>query len=303
MLPFCDGSDLGGSLRNPGNFNNLIGLRPSPGRVPIWPAGSHWNPLGVYGPIARSAEDCALLLYAQSGGDARNPISLWEDPRVFLANLSRDFKGVKVAYSLDMGGLPMQAEVKRVLAQGLHYLQDLGVELLEDCPDFSEADAAFAVLRAFFAAQTWGPSYRKHRDKMKDTAIWNIEKGLALSAQEVSDALLAQSRVYERMRVFMQDYAFFVGPVNQVLPFDIDTPYPRDIEGVPMHDYVEWMQSASRITTSLHPALSCPIGFSQTGLPVGLQIVGRYRDELGLLQFAHAIEQLTQLAQRRPELA
>ncbi len=302
MLPFADGSDLGASLRNPANFCNLIGLRPTPGRVPVWPAIDAWNNTAVHGPIARTAQDTALLLFAQSGGDRRVPNAIWEDPAQFLKPLRRDFKGVRVAWSPTVGGAPVEKEVAGELYASLKQFEALGCIVEEAEPSFEETDECFDVLRAHLLAQVHAATISKYRAQMKDTAIWNIERGLALTNAEITEATRAHTRIYDRFRAFMERYEFLLCPCNQVLPFSIDQPYVTEINGVQLANYLEWMKTCYRITMTAHPALSVPVAFSSTGLPIGMQIVGRYRDELGLLQLAHAVESVNPLHQKLPPM-
>jgi amidase len=303
LMPFADGSDLGGSLRNPGNFNHVFGLRPSPGRVPGYPAKNHWIGLSVLGPIARTAADAAFLLAAMAGEDRRAPLSIAEDPAVFLRPLDRDFRGVRVAYSRTLGGLPVDRQVAAAIDAGVQYLETLGCIVEEAEPDFAaDADRSFDVLRALSLAERYGDLLQSHRGELKDTAIWNIERGFALTALDVIEADRARSRAYDAMRAFLERYEFLVAPVNQVAPFPVDQPYVTEINGEKMSSYVEWMRSCTRITSTSHPAASVPCGFTPDGLPVGLQVVGRYRAEWSVLQLAHALEQVNPHARRTPPL-
>jgi amidase len=300
MLPFADGSDLGASLRNPANFCNAIGVRTTPGRAPSWPTPDLWSTLSVRGPIARNAQDAALLLYAQAGGDRRVPMSIWEDPAPFLQTLERDFRGVRIAWSPTLGGAPVEREVRATIEAGLKHFEAMGCIVEEAEPDLTETDECFDVLRALRLAVNYGPLLEPHRALMKDTAIWNIERGLALTSAEIAEATRQHARIFERMRSFMERYAFLLAPVNQVLPFPVDQPYVTEINGQKLANYLEWMKTCYRITVTAHPALSAPIGFSSAKLPVGIQIIGRYRDERGILQLAHALEQRLPLWRELP---
>jgi amidase len=300
MLPFADGSDIGGSLRNPGNFNHVLGLRPSPGRVPDAPSVEGWHGLSVLGPIARTASDAAFLLAAMAGPDARDPLSIAEDPAAFLRPLDRDLRGVRVAVSRTLGGLPVDPEVARVLQEGVALLQQQGCIVEEEEPDFAGADLAFDTQRALFFAARYAPLLAAHRHEMKDTAVWNIEQAAALTPQRIIEASLARTRVFHAMRAFLERHEFLIAPVNQVPPFPVGKPFVTEINGVTMGSYIEWMRSCTRISITSHPAASVPCGFTRSGLPVGLQVVGRYRDEFGVLQMAHAIERANPHAARRP---
>jgi amidase len=138
---------------------------------------------------------------------------------------------------------------------------------------------------------------------MKDTVVWNIEEGLRLSGLDVSRAQAKHARLFQRVREFLEHYDFLVLPVSQVVPFPIEVEWVKEINGIEMDTYIDWMKSCSFISLTEHPAMSVPCGFTPEGLPVGIQIVGRYRREMELLQFAHAFEQATQVSERRPSLA
>jgi amidase len=305
MLPFADGSDLGGSLRNPGNFCNVVGLRPTPGRVPAYPAADAWASLGVLGPIARSVDDAAFLFAAMAGPDARSPIGITEDGARFAKPLERDFRKVRVAWSRNLGGLPVDPRVTAVLESRRRVLEDLGCIVEEAEPDLSGADEAFHVLRALGYLQRYAGLLEKHRAVIKDTVVWNIEEGLRMDAARVARAMNLRSDLFRRMREFLQRYEFLCLPVNQVPPFAASTEWVREIDGVKMQTYIDWMKSAYFITMTSHPAISVPAGFTgdEPPLPVGLQVVGRYRDDFGVLQLARAFEGETRVADRRPPLS
>jgi amidase len=302
MLPIADGSDHGGSLRNPGNFNNIVGFRPSPGRVPNWPTQMPWFAHSVKGPLARTVADTALLLSAMAGPDARAPISVETPGEVFRRPLERDFSGVRVAYSPDLGGLPVDPRVRAVLAGQVQVFRDLGCQVEEVSPDLTDADDIFMTLRAWSFAANSGPLLAQHRDRIKETVVWNIEEGLRLSADDLSRAELKRGALYQRVRAFMEEYEFLICPVNQVPPFDVEIEYPTEIDGVTMENYIAWMKSAYYITVTGLPALSVPCGFTTEGLPVGVQIVGRWHADFTVLQFAHAFEQVTGVGKQRPSL-
>ncbi|MFL6581163.1 MAG: amidase [Burkholderiales bacterium] len=303
MLPLADGSDLGGSLRNPASFCNVVGLRPSAGRVPNWPSVSAWFNLAVVGPMARTVQDIALFMASISGPDARSPISLQDNPTMFSLPLQRDFKGVRVAWSADLGGLPMEPEVVRVMQSQRETLSDLGCVVEDATPDLRDAHEIFSVLRAWNFYMSYGELFKTKRALMKDTVIWNIEQGARLTGPEVGVAEARRTELFHRMREFMKKYDFLIAPVAQVLPFSVDVPYPTRIEGVALDSYIDWMRSCYYITVTSAPALSVPCGFSGGGLPVGLQIVGRYQDDFGVLQLGAAFEQATGCWKKRPAIA
>jgi amidase len=302
MLPFADGSDLAASLRNPGNYCNVVGFRPTPGRVPSYPVANAWDTQPVAGPMARTVADAAFLLAAMAGPDPRVPISIMESGKVFAASLSRKFKKTRIAWSKDLGGLPMDPRVTAVLEKQRKVFTDLGCIVEDACPDFAGATEAFETLRAISFSQRLAPLMQTHRALLKDTVIWNIERGLALDGASVARAEGLRTELFHRMRRFLEEYEFLLAPVNQLPPFPVEQPYPTEIAGVKMSNYLDWMKSCYYITITSHPAISVPAGFTGDAkpLPVGLQIVGRYRDDFGVLQLAHAFEGATQHWKRQP---
>lgn len=300
MLPLADGSDMGGSLRNPANFCNVVGFRPSPGRVPIYPSGFGWQTLAVDGPLARTVGDAALLLSAMAGPDPRSPISLQDAGELFARPLERDFKGTRIAWAPHCWGLPFEQDVRRIVNEQSGVFEALGCVVEQAEPDLSDADEIFKTLRAWSFEASRADDYAKHRAWLKDTVIWNIEAGQTLTGPQLARIEQKRTELYQRMRGFMQKYEFLILPVSQVLPFDVSLPYPTEISGVPMTTYIDWMKSCYYISVTGHPALSVPCGFTAQDLPVGLQIVGRHRDDWGVLQLGHAYEQATGCWKRRP---
>jgi amidase len=291
MLPIADGSDMGGSLRNPASFCHVVGLRPSPGRVPTWPAATGWSTLSVDGPMARSVADAALMLSALAGPDPRSPIALADAGRSFAAPLDRDFKGVRIAWWHDLGGVPVDRRVKQVVNAQRRTFESLGCTVDEAEPDFVDFDEVFKSVRGLAFITGVADRVAPHRELVKDTILWEIDRGQRLTAQDIGRAEMKRTELYHRMRRFMERYEFFVLPATQVPPFDVNQPYVTEIEGVAMETYIDWMKSCYFISIVGNPAISVPCGFTPEGLPVGLQIVARHRDDWGLLQMAHAFEQ------------
>ena len=302
LLPLADGGDMGGSLRNPANFNNVVGFRPSPGVVPNAPSSLPFGSLTVSGPMARNVADAALLLSVIAGEDARDPASLPIDAAGFAAPLGRDLRGVRIAWCPDLGGLPLDRRVRSVIDARRSVFEELGCIVEEAQPDLRGADDVFQTLRAFSVATLLGPLLERFRAQLKPEAIWNIEKGQALSGVDVGRAMGAQATLLDRMRSFFERHDFLVCAVNQVPPFDAALDWPKSIEGVEMEHYIAWMKSAYWITATLHPAISVPAGFTPEDLPVGIQIVGRARGDRGVLELAHAFETATGFGRRRPAL-
>ena len=302
MLPFADGSDLAASLRNPGNFCNVVGFRPTPGRVPGYPEGNAWNTLSTLGPIARTVSDCAFLLAGMAGPDARAPTAIPEPGDIFLKPLSRKFRKTKIAWSPDLGGLPVEPDVSSILDQQRKVFADLGCAIEDAEPDFSGATECFETLRSVGFINRVGPLFKDHADKLKDTVRWNVEEGRRRSAEDVARAEGLRTQIFQRMRRFLETYDFLVCPVNQLAPFPAEMEWPREVAGRKMGNYLDWMKSCYYISVTAHPCISVPAGFTPAGLPVGIQIVGRYRDDFGVLQLAHAFEAATEIWKRRPEL-
>ncbi len=302
MVPIADGSDMGGSLRNPAAFCNVVGLRPSPGRVPTWPSDAPWSTLSVEGPMARTVEDTALMLAAISGPDPRSPISLSGPGTAFSGPLDRDFGGVRVAWSRDLGGLPFDPRVTAAFDDCRGIFEDLGCVVEETVPDFSDADEVFKAWRAWQFELSYGRLLDEHREELKDTVVWNIEEGRRLSGPKLAEAERKRAALYHRVREFMETYEFLVLPTTQVPPFDVDQRYVTEIAGTKLDTYIDWMRSCYYITVTGLPAISVPGGFTLEGLPVGLQIVGRHRDDWGVLQLAHAFEKFVHLQHKKPSL-
>ena len=298
MVPIADGSDTGGSLRNPPSWCNVVGIRPAPGRVPV-ESGS-WSPLSVQGPLARSVADLALFLSAIAGPDPRSPLSIQEDGARFRASLDRNFKGVRVAWWRGLGGIPFEPEIRRVVDGQRRVFEQLGCIVEDAEPDFEGVAEAFPVLRYAANHPQYAPLVAQNPAWVKDTIKFEVAEAERLKASDIGRALARQARMHEQSRQFFERFEYFVLPVTQVVPFDVTTEYPTAINGVAMTSYVDWMRSCWYITFMANPAMSVPAGFTSDGLPVGIQLVGRHRSEWSLLQLAHAFEQATQHGRRRP---
>jgi amidase len=289
MLPIADGSDMGGSLRNPASFCSVVGMRPSPGVVPSWPVADAWSTLSVDGPMARSVADVALMLVAIAGPDPRSPVS--STAPLGGAPLERDCRGARIAWWTSLGGAPVDPRVRRVVNEQRRLFEALGCCVDEAEPDFTDFDAVFKTVRALAFLTGVAPRIGARRSEVKDTIRWEIERGERLTAAEIASALTRRTELFHRMREFMARYEFFVLPTTQVPPFDVTQAYPSEIDGVRLETYIDWMQSCYFISIVSNPAISVPCGFTDEGLPVGLQIVGRHQDDWGVLQIARAFEQ------------
>jgi len=302
MVALADGTDFGGSLRNPASFCNIVGMRPSPGRVPSWPESLGWYSLTVAGPMARSVQDLALAMAAMSGPDDRSPISLEAPGDIFLQPLEKSFKNCKIAFSANLGGLPVEPEVASVVESSRAIFQEIGCQVENDEPNIADADEIFLLWRAWRAELRVTPLLDKYRKQLKDTVIWNAEQGLQITGPQLVRAEAKRTELYHRLREFFKKYEFLVLPTSQVAPFSIDQEFPPEINGIKMNTYIEWQKSAYLISTLGNPAISVPAGFTNSGLPIGIQIVGRHRDDFGVLQLAHAFEKKTFFANRKPTI-
>jgi len=302
MVPLADGSDMGGSLRNPPNFCNVVGIRPSPGRVSNVPARLGWFTLSVPGPVARNVTDCAFFLSVLAGYDHHSPISIDQRGAQFAQPLGdRSFQGVRVAMFKDLG-LPWEPEVKSAVQAQRKVFESLGCIVEEAEPDFADANECFLAWRHWSVELAFGDLLPTHGDQLNEYVHWHVEEGRKLTGPYLSRVEAKRTALYQRLCGFKGEYEFFVLPVNQVLPFEVDTHYPTEISGVKMENYLAWMKSAYYISATGNPAMSVPCAFSTSGLPIGIQIVGRQHDEWGLLQLAYAFEQATNIGKRRPAL-
>ena len=302
MLPLADGTDMGGSLRNPASWCNVVGFRTSPGRVPVWPRKMLYNPLGVAGPIARHVADAALLLSAMAGPDRRAPLSIETSGNRFRDTLDRDFKGTRIAWSPTLGGYPVDSAVLDVCDTAVTRFSELGCTVEEAAPDFRDTDEIFRTLRAFSFAMTHEGHIRDHREALKDTVIWNTEKGLALDGMDVVHAEVKRAALLDRVVEFFDRFDYLVCPTTQVPPFSVDTEWVREIDGVKLDTYFDWMAACYVITVTGCPSISVPAGFTPDGLPIGIQIVAPPKCDFEALQLAHAYEGVADFAAHRPPL-
>lgn len=303
MQPLADGSDMGGSLRNPASYCNVVGFRPSPGRVPTWPEETAWATMAVQGPMARNVADTALLLSVMAGPDPRSPISLETPGRTFRRSLHRDPAELRVAWSPDLGGrLPVEPAVAAVVEDAAHVFAELGSEVEVDCPDFSGAEEVFRTLRAWQFEAGLGAVLAREPDRVKPDLADNIRQGVGLLGTDIARAEKLHSALFHRMRVFFERYDVLLLPVSQLAPFPVEWEWPREVAGEEMHSYLDWMRSSYYVSATGCPALSVPGGFTPGGLPVGVQIVGAHRADFTVLQAGYAFEQATLYGERRPEL-
>ncbi len=302
LLPVADGSDFGGSLRNPAAFCNVVGLRPTPGRVPAFPSRNPWFDMPVQGPMARTVADVALMLSTLVGDDPRVPLALGEPGSTFYPVADIDPRSLRVALTPTLGGLPVVAPIRAAMEAMGRAVGSMGARVELDAPDLTGAREIFHVLRANSFRERFALLPPAERAQLKDTIIWNLEAGEALTMADIDRAWSERAALLQRVASFFDRYDFLLSPTTQVLPFSVDEPYVREIDGVTMTDYLDWMQSCAQLTVTGCPSISIPGGFSDDGLPIGLQITARPRAEARLLAFASRIEAQTGFAARLPML-
>jgi amidase len=294
------GSDLGGSLRTPASFCSVIGLRPSPGRVAAGPREQNFDTLSVNGPMARNVEDVALMLDAMAGWSIEDPISLAKPDEPFLTAARKRKQPKRVALILAPAGLPIEPEVVAACRAAAEKLAQAGIIVEEASPDFGGVGQAFQTLRAVDFSSSMGALLNQHRDKLKPDVIWNIEKGLGLKSEEIGKALLRRARLYSEVVAFFQTYDAMILPAAPILPRDVKERWPRQINGIALDNYVEWLKLAALITMTSCPSLALPAGFSADGRPIGIQLVGKPRGEADLLSAGLAIEDILGLRDEVP---
>ncbi len=303
MVPVASGSDSGGSLRNPAAWCNIVGFRPSIGRVPNPSDHFGWSTLWTNGCLGRSSADLALALSTIAGPDISAPLSINEPGSLFARPLERNFKGVRVAWFKELNGTPIDPRVRTVVNAQRNTFESLGCVVEQAEPDFAPAEISYRILRAWSSAAAYGKGLQRYPDGFKDTLTAEIKEGLALSGSDITRAEIAHTEMWRRFQTFLSNYEYFILPATQLPPFDVNTPWPTEINGVHLTNYIDWMKSCWYISATGNPAASVPAGFTPEGLPLGLQIVGRDKQDFSVLQLAHAFEQATNFGRRRPSIA
>jgi amidase len=304
-----DGSDMGGSLRSPASFNNVVGFRPSNGRIPHTPPANPYAWLSQSGFMARTVADVALLMSVAAGPEPTAPASIPEAGNVFDlpefrldAQHSPDLTGIRVGFSTDLDGLlPVETEVAEIVGRTANVFTDLGTQVDGVIPDLTDADEVFGVRRALDFVGSWGGLYEAHPDMIKGSVVWNIRKGLELTGAEVASSESARARLHTEVGRFFDDHDVLVLTTCQVLPFDAGIEYPTEINGVTLSNYLDWMRALCLVSATGCPAISVPAGFSASGLPVGVQIVAKPGADVELLRIAHAFEAATGHHLRHPQ--
>lgn len=301
MVPLADGSDMGGSLRNPASFCNVVGLRPSLGRVPTWPTDIAWEAISVTGPMARNVGDLALLLSVIAGPDRRTPLALETPGHTFAAPLGTDLRGVRVALSVDLGGaFAVDDAVADVVRAQRETFETAGAVVHDAHPTLTGAEDTFRTLRAWIFQHRFGAMLKANPESFKASLADNIRAGADLTGEDVARAYEGRTQLSDRVREFFESYDVLVMPVSQVPPFSTDEEYPGAINGQIQSTYLDWMRSAYFITVTGCPAISVPAGFTEQGWPIGVQLVAAPNQERRLLEIAHAFEEVTDAGDRRP---
>ncbi|MGE0716177.1 MAG: amidase [Alphaproteobacteria bacterium] len=286
----ASGSDLGGSLRTPASFCSVVGMRPSPGRVARGPNPNMQDDLAIEGPMARNVADVALMLDAMTGRHPEDPLSIPAPARPFQEAVARPRRPARVAWSRDLGFLPVHPEVAAVAERAARRFEALGIPVDEVTPDFSDAREIFQTLRALFFVTDKAELLRTRRDQLKPDVVWNIEKGMKLDCDAVGRAIRARSALLGRLARFFAVYDILLTPTVIVPPFDVEMIYVRKVGGVEFDNYVDWFSMTYALSLTRAPSLSLPAGFLADGRPVGLQMLARPYDEAGLLSAAALAE-------------
>ena len=304
MGPIAQGSDLGGSLRIPAAFCGVVGFRTTPGLIPVYPREMAWDSLSVTGPMARSVADVALMLSVMAGPDDRAPLSYAVDTREYLKAVKNpSVKGWRIAWTPDLNGLiPVDAEVAKVAEGACRVFRSLGAKIEAACPDFSEVNQIVLATRGLSMVALHADKLARWKGEMQKGLVWNIEQGLRLTPQEIGHGEKLRTKLWHRVRRFMETHDLMILPTVAVPPFPVEQPYPAEINGKTLENYTQWFFLTYGISVTGLPAISIPCGFTQSGLPVGLQIVGRRRQEVAVLRAAAAFEAAAPWSDRLPPI-
>ena len=300
MAWLATGSDLGGSLRNPASFCSIVGLRPSQGRIASDPGETAFNRLSMEGPMARNVNDAAMLLDVMAGYDRRDPMSLDDPVESFEEAAISENVPPRIAFSPDLGVTPVDPEVAEICERAALRFEELGAHVEKAQPDFSGLQDVFQVHRALSFATSLGPELEANRDTFKPEIVWNVEKGLALTGQDIMNAMVERSEIYRRANTFFSDFDLILTPATVVPPYPVEQRFVQRVGDHEFSNYIEWCSIAYAFTVLGAPALSVPCGFTQSGLPVGLQIAAPVREEARLLAAASALENLLRLSGALP---
>ena len=300
MAPLATGSDLGGSLRNPAAWSNIVGFRPSLGRVPAYDELG-WTTLSTGGPMGRQVEDILLQLVAMSGYEKFSPSS-FHDSTISLENsLHRNFNGTKIAWAKNLNSRPIEPEIYDNFINQKTIFEKIGCEIIDDEPDLSDSDQIFQAYRAYSYTLKHKNHIEKNNDKVKDTIIWNYNQGKKLSAYDMAKAEYLKTKLWKSIISFFEKYDYLIMPVTSVPPFSVEKEYPDEVNGVKLNTYLDWMWPCYTISVTGLPCISMPSGFTNSGLPIGIQIIGKPKKDFSVLELAQAYENLTEFYKVKPD--
>ena len=300
LVWLATGNDLGGSLRTPAAFNGVVGLRPSPGRVPRGIRLPSMDTLWVEGPMARNVDDLALMLDAGLGHQIDDPLSFDHSGSSFVDILKGTDIPKRVAFSSDLSIVSMEKEIAEVCGGATTVFADIGADVTDEIPDFTGALEAFQTLRAILFATMMEPILQQHRNKIAPEIIGNIERGLNITPSQIFEAERVRIELFKKILVFFETHDFLICPAASIAPFPVDQRYVTEIDGKPCETYIDWFSITFALTMTGCPTISVPCGFTSEGLPVGIQIMGKPRGEAALLLAAKQFEQAIGIAAQLP---
>jgi amidase len=298
MVPICQGSDTGGSLRNPASFCGVVGFRPTPGLVPTDRRVHGWSGLPVVGPMGRTVADTALLLSGMVGDDACDPLATTVFGKTvraagdFYPPAGIDLSELRVALTPDFGFAPTERHIASVFAEKTGLFRHVFGRAEEAAPDCSGSDEVFEVLRSVLFLAGHSEKVRDTPDLVGPNVRANVAEGLRYSAADVARALSLQTVLYHRWQSFFEGYDVILTPSITISPRSWRELYPAEIDGKPTRTYFHWLAMAYAVTVVGHPAISLPVGVDRTGMPFGLQIVGPRGGDALVLRVAAALEAL-----------
>ena len=290
MISLATGNDLGGSLRTPAAFNSVVGLRPSPGVVPRGLRLQPFDTLWVEGPMARNVTDVALMLDAGAGHHHDDPLS-FKSPGLYRESITTAAKPARVAFSSDLGVVPVAREVADICEHAASQFSAVGVDVTNDIPDFSGVLDAFQTLRGILLGTMMSELLAKHREDIAPEIVGNIELGMNVTSAQLFDAERTRWELYKQVNRFFESHDVLICPTASITPFPADQRYVEEIDGKPLNTYIDWFSITFALTMTACPVLSLPCGFTKEGLPVAIQLMGRPRGESELLRAAYVLEQ------------
>ena len=294
------GNDLGGSLRTPAGFNGVVGLRPSPGVVPRGARLPAFDTLWVEGPMGRCVADVALMLDAGAGKIVGDPLSFKPDGASYLSFLETEGIPKRIAFSPNLGIVPVAKDVREVAENAVKMIESQGIEVTDKIPDFNGVLDAFQTLRAVLLGTMMGELIEDHHEKIAPDIIQNVKRGFSITPEELFKAERIRWELSHKMSAFFQSHDFFICPSASIPAFPVEQPFVGEIDGQVCDTYIDWFAITFALTMTSCPVISIPCGFSSEGLPIGLQILGKPRDERSLLKVAYQLEKIFKFAPKLP---